>query len=172
MSPGANPNEATPAQWTFRAQLISQSIQLYQLYPPLEMNGRFIAFSPENPPILVTRLGSVDFALGNSYHGLTRRQPIRDTWTPNIPESPELSYCSPFSSAPLAPASHLKDSSQSDLQCLHATHLLPLPLASPPPPYPASPSPSSTKHAASTSGCHCDCHSSLPVITGCMHAID
>ncbi|KIK54620.1 hypothetical protein GYMLUDRAFT_48539 [Collybiopsis luxurians FD-317 M1] len=123
------------------------------------MNGRFIAFSPDSPPILVTRRTPVNYDLGNSFRGMTRCEPVHDTWTPSIAESPELSYCSPFSSAPLAPASHLKDRSGSDLQFLHTTHPLPLPLASPPPPYPASPPPSSTKHAVSTSGCHCDCHS-------------
>ncbi|KIK56205.1 hypothetical protein GYMLUDRAFT_1016986 [Collybiopsis luxurians FD-317 M1] len=83
---GRDENNATPSQWTLRAQLASQSIECYRNRPPLERDGYLIAFSPDAPSVTVTRLTS--FQLKSMHH----RSSTDDTWIPQLPEHAEF-FC-------------------------------------------------------------------------------
>lgn len=69
-------DEATAAQWNYRAKLVPHSTVLGHIYPPLTRDdGSFITFTPSTPPhLMIRRLP------GGRGDNLCRKNTRSDTW--------------------------------------------------------------------------------------------
>ncbi|KAF9072327.1 hypothetical protein BDP27DRAFT_1445804 [Rhodocollybia butyracea] len=94
--------EATPLQWNLRARVAHCRI-CYEMYPPLEQEGRPISFPPDTPSVTVTRNGPISYHYGWASFYRDDAHAGNDVWTPNFPYSAE-------------PVLHSYSSSQSPVQ--------------------------------------------------------
>jgi hypothetical protein len=52
--------EATAAQWNYRAKLCDRSTLIRDLWPPLRRSGRIFIFPPSTPPNTIIQQGHLD----------------------------------------------------------------------------------------------------------------